>query len=306
MSSRSIVPQQPTILVDFSNLAFRSLHAFKELTWQGVHTGTYYGFFDAVARLRQISTRLVFCFDHGLPGDTFKPVWRKKLIPDYKANRTLDAEGQNLRIRYGKEAEVIYKLLTQSMGYEVIGVPGIEADDLLSIRAAQTPGPVVIYTGDADLYQCITPDGRITVRNGKSVVTAKSVLKTFGIGVDQWASFLALGGDKSDSIKPKRGMGPKTAIKLVQDGAKPWADWRGQTLSFAAKHRSLQEIWPRVQQCYFCAQLPTSWADVRISSYRIPERPYNPHVCADGARMFQDFCEDHGMSRFAASTHQFF
>lgn len=302
-------PPNPTILIDFNNLAFRSLHAFKELSHEGISTGTYFGFFDTVLRLRESSKRLVFCLDHGLPNDKFKPAWRKKLWPEYKADRGEvynTEEGQNLRIRFDQEAETIYRLLTQAMGYEAIGVPGMEADDLIAIRAAQTPGPVVIYTGDADLYQCITPDNRVIVRTKQAVITAAKVRKEFGIGVDQWASFLAMGGDKSDSIKPKKGMGPKTAIKLVLDGAKPWKPWKEQILSFTAKHRSLEEIWPRVQQCYFCAQLPTSWDDVRIASYRVPDTLFTPRVCPTGMKEFMTFCADHGLAKFIASRHQFF
>ena len=137
------------------------------------------------------------------------------------------------------------------------------------------------------------------------------VEKKFNVPVDKWGIYLAVGGDCSDNIKPQKGLGPKTAAKLVEAGIDPSLDYDSQPDFVKSKIPS--ETWERVQQCYQVARLPKDCDD-------LPE-PYNKTVRSPGVPMmpssvvkdpetnllkFAAFCADNGMTELFGCRNEFF
>ena len=261
----------PIVLVDMSNLFFRSWFAHKNLSCEGKPTGILFGVLKTLHDLREnVSHRVVFVWDHGVPvAEAARPRnWREDVLKTYKATRQHDAEERALI--FSQLPDVFHAL--ELLGYSSVSVEGLEADDVIGVLSKTLSGDILIYSTDRDFYQLLEGD-RVKVlvpkkENGKfRTISQAEVEAEYGIGVDRWAEYLALGGDHSDNIKPMRGMGPKTAIKLICEGAdlrKIPSGFSDQPRSFQLHHLNLEPVWLSVQASYYAAQIPTSWKDPRI------------------------------------------
>ncbi len=211
----------PTIyLLDGHALAYRAYFALtaggtggaRWRTSSGEPTAAVYGFTSILLRIleQERPDFLAVAFD---TGRTF----RDEIYPEYKATRAKmpdDLVPQMERIRQ----------IVDAFGFPRLEVEGYEADDVLGSaarRSATEQGMgVKIITGDRDLLQLV--DNRIIVSLPKRQLsesedyTPEKVLAVFGVRPDQIVDFKALVGDKSDNIPGVRGIGEKTAVKLLQ------------------------------------------------------------------------------------------
>jgi DNA polymerase-1 len=148
------------------------------------------------------------------PGPTF----RKKLDSDYKANRSpapVELKSQVAMVRVACEC----------LGLRTIHVEGYEADDVigtLARKAIDSKQAVTIVSNDKDLAQVLALSPRIellrTSHSGRPErITAKEVDKMYGVPPELITSWIALKGDSSDNIKGVRGIGQKTAVKLLKE-----------------------------------------------------------------------------------------
>jgi len=139
------------LLVDGSSYLYRAYHAMPDLRGpEGVPTGAIHGMVAMMKRLRdQVAAEHAVCvFD--AKGPTFRDEW----YPEYKAQRAPMPDA--LREQIAPIHEVV-KLL----GWPILEVPGIEADDAIGTLArvaAEAGHAVVVSTGDKDLAQLVTPD----------------------------------------------------------------------------------------------------------------------------------------------------
>jgi len=256
----------PIILIDVSNLAFRFAYAFRGLESDGQPTGMFYGAVKAINDLREkISRRIVFCWDHGVPGVARQKNWREEFVKSYKGTRKHDEEE---RRRILAQFPDLFKAFTW-LGYSSVSAAGLEADDVIGILASEIKDPVLIFSTDKDFYQLLDSHVEILVpKKDKGLfrkISARDVEKEYGVPVARWAEYLALGGDSSDNIKPRKGMGPKTAAKLIQEGIRLDLPFRLQPLELQKRHADLEEIWPTILRSYEAARIPTSWDDPRIA-----------------------------------------
>jgi 5'-3' exonuclease len=111
--------------------------------------------------------------------------------------------------------------LYEALGWHVAGSDDLEADDLLGSYAAaeaQGGGEALIFTGDRDLFQCVTD--RVSVllaaRGGPQVIDADEVERRYGIQPALVPDFIALRGDPSDGIPGARGIGARTAADILR------------------------------------------------------------------------------------------
>jgi len=111
-----------------------------------------------------------------------------------------------------------------AFGWQSLSNAELEADDLLGSLAhieAQAGGEVLLFTGDRDMFQCVSD--RVTVlfprggKDGPEVVDADGVRERYGIEPAQVPDFIALRGDPSDGLPGAKGIGAKTARDLLRE-----------------------------------------------------------------------------------------
>ncbi len=197
-------------LIDASSFIYRSYFALPPLsTKDGFPTGAIYGFLRALLALMKSEKPqyLAVVFDYPAPSK------REKVYKEYKAGRPSMPDPLKLQIPVIKE---ILKL----MGIPIVEMEGYEADDLIAVLAKEFYEKgfnVKIYTPDKDMLQLV--NDRIAVINPMNweVFNREKVIKKFGVPPEKVADYLALVGDSVDNIKGIRGVGPKTAVKLIEE-----------------------------------------------------------------------------------------
>ena len=203
------------LLVDGSSYLYRAFHAMPDLRGpQGEATGAIHGVVNMLGWLRDhIQAEHAVCvFD--AKGPTFRDEW----YPAYKAHRPPMPD--DLRSQIEPIHEVV-KLL----GWPVLEVPGIEADDAIGTlaRVAAASGHrVVISTGDKDLAQLVTPQVSLinTMAKPPEVLDIGGVQAKFGVPPELIIDYLTLIGDTVDNVPGVEKVGPKTAVKwLLEHGS---------------------------------------------------------------------------------------
>ena len=200
---------QTLLLVDGSSYLYRAFHAMAPLTApDGAPTGAMYGVLNMLRRLRAdyVHSHCAVIFD--AKGKNF----RHQMFEDYKATRPPMPD--ELR----PQAEALPDLV-RLMGWPVLVVPGVEADDVIGTLAAQgseAGWDVIVSTGDKDMAQLV--NNRVTLINTMSgeKLDIEGVQAKFGVRPDQIRDYLALMGDKVDNVPGVEKCGPKTAVKWLE------------------------------------------------------------------------------------------
>ena len=208
------------LLVDGHSLAFRAFYAFGKhpegglRTSTGIPTSICFGFLKALIEMldREKPTAVAIAFDLATP------TFRHEIDDTYKANRSETPES------FIPDMQNLQKVLA-AMNLPAITQAGFEADDVLGTlsQAASAEGYTVkILSGDRDLFQLIDADKRISVLNigQKDKIVeyhADQVKERLGVLPTQVVDYKALCGDASDNIPGVRGIGEKTAIKLIEE-----------------------------------------------------------------------------------------
>ena len=198
------------LLVDGSSYLYRAYHALPDLrSPDGFPTGAIHGMVAMLKRaLQDVRPEHAACvFD--AKGDTFRNAW----YPAYKAQRAPMPED------LAKQIEPIHEVV-KLLGWPVLMVPGIEADDAIGTLAriaAQTGHEVIISTGDKDLAQLV--DEHVTLINTMSneKLDVAGVLAKFGVPPERIIDYLTLTGDTVDNVPGVEKVGPKTAAKWIAE-----------------------------------------------------------------------------------------
>ena len=198
------------LLVDGSSYLYRAYHALPDLRGpDNVPTGALHGFVAMMKRLReQFPAEHAACvFD--AKGRTFRDDW----YAEYKANRAPMPEPLVQQIAPIHE-------VVRLLGWMVLEVPGIEADDAigtLARAAAATGHRVVISTGDKDLAQLV--DANVTLINTMTNerLDVAGVQDKFGVPPERIVDYLTLVGDSVDNVPGVDKVGPKTAVKWLAE-----------------------------------------------------------------------------------------
>ena len=200
----------PFILVDGSSYLYRAYHSLPPLSnASGEPTGAIYGVLNMLRRLRNDyqPEQMVVVFD--APGKTF----RDELYPDYKAQRPPMPD--ELREQIEPLLEII-----QALGYPLLSIAGVEADDVIATLATQAAAQdfeVIIASNDKDLAQLVNANIRLLNTMNDSSLDEAGVIKKFGVKPEQIIDYLTLIGDSVDNIPGVDKVGPKTAAKWLQE-----------------------------------------------------------------------------------------
>jgi len=196
------------LLVDGSSYLYRAYHALPNLrNARGDATGALYGVTAMLRRLAQDYKMDYAACVFDARGGSF----RNDLYPAYKAQRPPMPDDLAAQI------DPIHRTV-QALGWPVLVVPGVEADDVigtLARRAKQAGVHTVISTGDKDIAQLV--DDNVELINTMSMETldAAGVLKKYGVRPEQMVDYLMLVGDTADNIPGVAKVGPKTAAKWL-------------------------------------------------------------------------------------------
>jgi DNA polymerase-1 len=204
------------LLVDGSSYLYRAFHAMPDLrNSQNEPTGAIQGVLNMLRRLHKDypSDYSACVFD--AKGKTF----RDDIYPEYKANRASMPDELRAQIEPLHEA-------IKAMGWPLIMESGVEADDVIGALAKQAEREgvrVIISTGDKDISQLVNE--HITVvntmrdafRRVDDVLDIAGVEKKFGIPPRLIIDYLVLIGDTSDNVPGVEKVGPKTAVKWLQE-----------------------------------------------------------------------------------------
>ncbi|MFN5404802.1 MAG: DNA polymerase I [Burkholderiales bacterium] len=200
------------LLVDGSSYLYRAFHAMPDLRAvpgdpSSPATGAIRGMINMMDRLRKdIPADFAVCVF-----DAKGPTFRDEIYPEYKQNRSPMPDDLRSQIQPIHE-------LVRLMGWKVLDVPGVEADDVIGTLSAVGSSQgieVVVSSGDKDLAQLVNE--HITIidtMNGKRRDLV-GVQEEFGVPASLMLDYQILVGDTVDNVPGVQKVGPKTAVKLL-------------------------------------------------------------------------------------------
>lgn len=204
-------PSEQTIfLIDAHGFLHRNYHALPKLsTSSGQEVGALYGFVRWLIKMlkEKNPSYVAVCFDS--PGGCSR---RKALLPSYKANRKKPDDALVSQLNLARD-------LVRELGLAVVAKEGIEADDLMAfiaLRAEEQNVDSVLVTSDKDVYQFLSPHISIWPGGGKEGFKGPEAAKEkFGVDKSFLPDYFAIVGDASDNVPGIMGVGPKSAVELI-------------------------------------------------------------------------------------------
>lgn len=196
-------------LVDGSGYIFRAYYAVAPLSnAEGLPTNALLGFCRMLKKLlRDVEAEYI-----AVTFDTGEPTFRHKMYDGYKANRGECPEDLIPQMPY-------FRKIVEALGVKQFEKPGFEADDIIGTLANKLSDKfekVVIVSGDKDLAQLVNDKVEVWDPMRDALYDIEGVKKKFGVTPSQVIDYLALCGDSSDNIPGVKGIGPKTAEKLIE------------------------------------------------------------------------------------------
>ena len=199
------------VLIDGNSLLNRAYYAMSVFsTKDGLPTNGIFGFIKLVFKILEEKKPKYFAVTFDLHAPTF----RHKMYDGYKATRKPMPEELVAQVPVLKE-------LLAAMNIKIVEKEGYEADDLLGTLSRSVQGvETYIYTGDRDAYQLVKENVAVCfTKRGVSdvdLLTNDNFFEKVGLTPAQIIEEKALMGDSSDNIPGVKGIGPKSAMELLQ------------------------------------------------------------------------------------------
>ncbi|MGN0822303.1 MAG: 5'-3' exonuclease H3TH domain-containing protein, partial [Candidatus Gallimonas sp.] len=199
------------VLIDGNSLLNRAYYAMSVFTTQdGLPTNGIFGFVKLLFKIieEEKPQYMAVAFD------VHAPTFRHEMYDEYKGTRKPMPEELSVQVP-------VLKDLLRSMGIYTLEKAGYEADDLIGTLSVRFPEvETLIYTGDRDSFQLVNEHVSVCfTRRGVSEIdrmTQDNFFEKEGISPSQIVEQKSLMGDSSDNIPGVRGIGPKTALSLLQ------------------------------------------------------------------------------------------
>lgn len=196
-------------IVDSSGYIFRAFYAVRQLTTKsGFPTNALFGFLKMYLKLLNNieSDYIVSVFDTG------KKNFRHDLFTEYKSNRVKCPEELAIQMPFFRD-------IAKAFGMKVLEQEGFEADDVIATvtkKALSLGIKVEIISADKDLMQLVDDDTTVWDTMKDKHYNKDGVIEKLGITPNKVGDYLALVGDSSDNVPGVHGLGPKTAIALLE------------------------------------------------------------------------------------------
>lgn len=199
-----------TLAIDFNNLVFASFYTQALTNTRGMNVNAIKGFFSKLKVLRET-------FDPAnivLASDLSRArTFRRKLYAGYKAQRKPSDPSVIEQMKYVNQ-------ICALLGYQNLNNELYEADDILGMISRYCEDhnmDTIIVSSDRDLYQLITDHTFIMSPRGNSLIDKDYLRDNYRLTPEQWVDLKILQGDPSDNIPGIRGIGPKTALELMNE-----------------------------------------------------------------------------------------
>ena len=200
------------VLLDGSSYLYRAYFATVKSRLSsptGQPTGAIFAIINMIKKLRNDFPSEYFLIVFDAKGKTF----RHDMYDQYKANRPSMPDELRSQVEY------VHKII-EALGYPTLSITGVEADDVIGTiakSAAEQNYEVTISTGDKDLAQLVAPHIRLVDTMKDVIYDRAGVIEKFGVTPEQIIDYLTLVGDTSDNIPGVPKVGPKTAVKWLQE-----------------------------------------------------------------------------------------
>ena len=206
--------KEKLVIIDGNSLANRAFYALPGLSNSaGTLTNAVYGFNMLLLKIikNENPDYIAVCFDK------HAPLKRKDDYVDYKANR----KGMPEELQ---DQMPLIKEYLQAMNIYQCELAGYEADDLIGTiaRRAEEDGlETIIYSADKDLLQLVDENVRVSLTK-KGIAELETygleeLREHYGLTPSQMIELKGLMGDSSDNVPGVKGVGEKTALKLIQE-----------------------------------------------------------------------------------------
>lgn len=263
------------LVVDGNSLLNRAFYAIKPLTNSaGLYTHAVYGFTTSL--LKHLETYkpnyAVAAFD------TSAPTFRHQLYDGYKATRKGMPDELAVQLPYAKR-------VAEALGYKICELPGWEADDILGTLAKEVERDpeftVLLATGDRDAMQLISENVKVLYAKTRETVVydRERFISDYGVPPEHYVDAKALMGDTSDNIPGVKGIGEKTAAKLIAAygtlenlySKLPVPEVSASVNQKLAEGKESAFISRRLAQISSDAPLPFSLEEAKYEGYKKPE-----------------------------------
>lgn len=202
------------ILIDGNSLINRAFYALPDMTDEnGIHTNAVYGFANILSKVLREGSPDYMAVAFDLKAKTF----RHKMFDGYKATR------KGMAPELAEQMPLLKEML------ELIGIPkleleGYEADDIIGTMSKyceENGLKTTIITGDRDAFQLASNNTSVLyTKKGVSefdIVDENYMIENYGVTPTEYIDVKALMGDSSDNIPGVKGVGEKTAFKLITE-----------------------------------------------------------------------------------------
>jgi DNA polymerase-1 len=278
------------LIIDGRHTLWRAASRFGDLSTMDLSgeeqkTGGMYGFLRIILTCWNTFGGMTFvAWDH-VEG----PTARRQMFPDYKGNKTshdkADDDPAVIQrreiVKLLREQELGLKQLLPVLGVRQADAPGWEADDVIATLCRRFGGQhrIGILSGDRDLLQLVSDNVSLIRPQPKGefkLETPAGIRNELGLDPKQVLDMKALAGDASDNIPGARGIGPKTATKLIVEHG-GWEEVLRWALSNVPKGKWHQSI-------VDCADNIRLSAKLVALNYAVPIHMFPAQ--ADGKRAF--------------------
>lgn len=258
------------LICDSINLFIRCFAANPIISESGYHVGGQLGFLKAMASyIRMFNpTRCILVFD-GVGGSSY----RRKIYPDYKANRknknrlnrtekfnSIEEESESMKMQLGRLLEYM-----DHLPVTCIAMDDIEADDTIAYLVKQyyeeKAKHITIVSTDRDFLQLVNESVTVYSPTKKIIYTPEILQTEYQMHHENILLYRSLSGDTSDNIPGVKGVGKKTLLKISDmDKPKSFSEFKSEMESLAesGSYKVVSEIvnnWEIVERNYKLMQL---------------------------------------------------
>lgn len=197
------------MLIDGSSYVYRAFYALPPLrSPSGEPTGAIYGFVRMIASLIKEFNPDYITVIFDLPSKTFK----QEKVESYKATRR--ETPKDLKVQIPKIKEIL-----KLWGIKILEMEGYEADDIIATLTNKFKDryEIIIVSPDKDMLQLIDSNVKVFNPMQNIIYDNEKLKERYGIFANQFVDFQVMVGDSVDNIKGIKGIGRKTAVKLLNE-----------------------------------------------------------------------------------------